>query len=49
MVGEMMEDWETVMAEGLINEEMMVAMMELIMDIDIHTMGKIAEVLVVEK
>lgn len=43
-----MEDRETVMAEGLFHKEMVVAMIELIMGIDIHTRGKIAEVLIVE-
>ena len=44
-----MEADESMMAEGLSHEEMMVAMMELIVGIDSHITGKIAEVLIVEQ
>jgi len=49
MVGEMMEDWGTMMAEGLSQEEIMMAMMELIMGIESHILGKITEALGVEQ
>jgi hypothetical protein len=45
MVEEMMEDWATMMAEGKSEEEIMMASMELVMDIESHIMGKIAEAL----
>ncbi len=45
MVGEMMEDWQTMMDEGLSEEDIMTASMELIMDISSHILGKIAETL----
>jgi len=49
MVEEMMEAEETMMAEGLSQGEIMMANMELIMDISSHILGKIAEALGVEQ
>jgi len=49
MVGEMMEDWATMMAEGLSDEEIMMASMELVMGIESHILGKIAEALGIEQ
>lgn len=49
MVEEMMEAEETMMAEGLSQGEIMLANMELIMDISSHILGKIAEALGVEQ
>ena len=48
MVGDMMEAEETMMAEGLSQGEIMMANMELIMDISSHILGKIVEALGVE-
>jgi hypothetical protein len=49
MVADMMEDWATMMAEGLSEEEIMMASMELVMGIESHIMSKIAEALGVEQ
>jgi len=49
MVEEMMEAEATMMAEGLSQGEIMMANMELIMDISSHILGKIAEALGVEQ
>ncbi len=49
MVEEIMEAEETMMAEGLSQGEIMMANMELIMDISSHILGKIAETLGVEQ
>jgi predicted nucleic acid-binding Zn-ribbon protein len=49
MVADMMEDWATMMAEGLSQEEIMMASMELIMGIESHILGKIVEALGVEQ
>ena len=49
MVEEIMEAEETMMAEGLSDEEIMMASMELVMGIESHILGKIAEALGVEQ
>jgi len=49
MVEEMGEAWETMMAEGLSQGEILMANMELIHGISSHILGKIAEVLGVEQ
>jgi len=49
MVEEMMGDWATMMTEGLSQEEITMASMELIMRIESHIVGKITEALGVEQ
>jgi hypothetical protein len=49
MVEEMVGDWGTMMAEGLSDEEIMMASMELVMRIESHILGKITEALGVEQ
>ena len=44
-----MEAYETMVTEGLTEEEMMTAGMELYMGISSHIMGKVAEALGVEQ